>query len=736
MTATLTRALPFADSREQLMSELAWLEVVLRARTLEAAARRAAHETFDEFAGLYVSEQEIARYADEAERGPAPATDERVRRLRHRSAQLRRELDERAAATAADGRELRLQRLQRRFGLDDIELRVLVCCLAPDWELRFQRYFAFLQNDVARRRPTLQLLGEMWFEAGAGAFGGRATFSPDAPLLRERLLELNSTADTPFPARQPRVAEAVADYLGGEDRPDSLLAGFVTLRTPVVEWPAGGWYTQHRTIATRLLEPLQSQGRLPTAYISASTGCGRSLVADAIADAAGVRVMRVDCRAWLASGAVTREAMRTLRRDARLHGCLIVLTRCDTLIDAAAAAACVTVDEFLAANESAGIILMGSAPVEELSAVLRTPMWSFEIERPDVAERAELWSAGLAARGWPAPPELVDRLAAAFRFTPLEVERVLDSGQLADADIDCSEGAAEMLLRRCREQSRHTIQRFATRIVPRRGWDDLVLPPDSRAQLEEICAAARTRRRVYEDWGFERKLALGAGLNVLFAGPSGVGKTLSAEILAGELGLDVYAIDLSSVVSKYIGETEKNLSRVFDEAEATNGVLFFDECDALFGKRTEIRDAHDRYANIEVNYLLQRIDAYDGIIILATNLRSNLDSAFTRRIRYAVEFPFPEAQQRAGIWRKVFPDQTPLGTDIDFDFLARQFRMSGGSIKNIALNAAFLAAGNGGRLGMKQVIHATRRELQKMGKTCTKADFGRYYTWVREEADT
>jgi hypothetical protein len=731
MTETLTRAPPFANSREQLTAELAWLELVLRLRAIEAAARRAAHETFDEFAGLYVSEQEIARYADEAERTPAPVVDERARRLHRRIERTREELDRRAAATAAESGESRLQRLQRRFGLSDVELRILVCCLAPDWELRFQRYFAFLQNDVSRRRPTLQLLGELWFGAGAATFGGRATFSPDAPLLREGLLGFSAPADTPFPARQPIVAEAVADYLAGEDRPDALLAGFVTIYSPDVHWPAERWYTQHREIVVRLLEPLQTRGRLPTAYIMGPNGCGRSRIADAVAVAAGARVMRADCRAWLATGTMTRESVRTLRRDARLHGCLLVLTRCEALVEDAATAARAALDEFLAGNEAAGIMLIGTAPVEELSGALTVPVWSFEIERPDVAERAELWSVGLAARGWPAQPELTDRLAAAFRFTPREVQRVLDSGTPASADTD----VAGTLLRRCRELSRHTIQRFATRIEPRRGWDDLVLPPDNRAQLEEICTAARSRRRVYQDWGFERKLALGAGLNVLFAGPSGVGKTMSAEILAGELGLDVYAIDLSSVVSKYIGETEKNLSRVFDEAEATNGVLFFDECDALFGKRTEIRDAHDRYANIEVNYLLQRIDRYDGIIILATNLRSNLDAAFTRRIRYAVEFPFPEVQQRARIWRKVFPEQTPLGTDIDFDFLARQFRMSGGSIKNIAVNAAFLAADNGGRLGMKQVIHATRRELQKMGKTCTKAEFGRYYPWVREEAD-
>jgi SpoVK/Ycf46/Vps4 family AAA+-type ATPase len=364
-----------------------------------------------------------------------------------------------------------------------------------------------------------------------------------------------------------------------------------------------------------------------------------------------------------------------------------------------------------------------------------TPLWSFEIPRPDLTERADLWRGELTARGWQADPAFVDALSAGFRFTPREMQRAL-AGYAAsrnpeDADaLDC-----DSLVRVCRETSRRTIQRFARKIVPRRGWEDLVLPEDSREQLEEICAGARGRRRVHEEWGFGRKLPLRSGLNVLFAGPSGVGKTMSAEILAGELGLDLFAVDLACVVSKYIGETEKNLAMVFDEAEATNCVLFFDECDALFGKRTEIKDAHDRYANIEVSYLLQRIDQFEGIVILATNLRSNLDAAFTRRIRYAVEFPFPEAQHREQIWRKVFPKEAPVSGDVDLEFLARQFKLTGGSITNIALNAAFLAASNGGRVGMKQVIHATRRELQKMGKSCTKAEFGRYFSWVREPAE-
>jgi SpoVK/Ycf46/Vps4 family AAA+-type ATPase len=236
------------------------------------------------------------------------------------------------------------------------------------------------------------------------------------------------------------------------------------------------------------------------------------------------------------------------------------------------------------------------------------------------------------------------------------------------------------------------------------------------ALLREICAQVRHRYQVFGSWGFGARLSRGTGLSVLFSGPPGTGKTLAAEVVAREVDLDLYAVDLSGVVSKYIGETEKNLSRIFAEARTSNAILFFDEADALFGKRTEVSDAHDRYANIETGYLLQKMDEYDGVVILATNLRQNLDDAFTRRIRFAVEFPFPEAAGRERIWRTLFPPQAPLAADVDFGVLAEEYAVAGGSIKNIVLNAAFLAAADGGTVSREHILHGTRREFEKIGK--------------------
>ena len=257
----------------------------------------------------------------------------------------------------------------------------------------------------------------------------------------------------------------------------------------------------------------------------------------------------------------------------------------------------------------------------------------------------------------------------------------------------------------------------------------IVLLPDRLSQLRELTARYRHRDQVYEGWGFQAVPS--AGLVALFAGPSGTGKTLSAEIIAGDLGLDVYKIDLSSVVSKYIGETEKNLERIFNAAGAANLVLFFDEADAIFGKRSEVSDAHDRYANIEVSYLLQRMESYDGLVIMATNLKKNIDEAFLRRIHVAVEFPMPEEDERRSIWELSFPEGAPVGK-LDLEFLARQFQIAGGAIRNAALQAAFLAAEEGGKITMDRVMLGLKREFQKLGRLLTEEEFGRYYDKVRQ----
>ncbi|MFQ5628756.1 MAG: ATP-binding protein, partial [bacterium] len=320
------------------------------------------------------------------------------------------------------------------------------------------------------------------------------------------------------------------------------------------------------------------------------------------------------------------------------------------------------------------------------------------------------------------------RLATRFNLTGEQITRVCEQASRTAFARDPEKSRLQLsdLFECSRTISQPRLTTLSRKIKPAYNWDDLVLPLDQLAHLKEIARQVKNKRVVMEEMGFGKKLSLGRGISALFSGQSGTGKTMAAEIIANDLGLDMYKIDLSAVVSKYIGETEKNLNRVFTEAEYSNAILFFDEADALLGKRSEVKDAHDRFANIEIAYLLQKMEEYEGVVIMATNLKKNIDDAFVRRIQFIVDFPFPNEVYREAIWRAVYPKETNLHKEIDFGFLAGKFVFAGGNIKNVALRAAYLAAEDGQVVTMKHLVQATRRELQKIGKSFTIGDFGQY----------
>jgi SpoVK/Ycf46/Vps4 family AAA+-type ATPase len=370
-----------------------------------------------------------------------------------------------------------------------------------------------------------------------------------------------------------------------------------------------------------------------------------------------------------------------------------------------------------------------------------------ELPSPGYDERLALWRttlgetsdeidlAALAGKFRLTGGQIADAAATAHNLAAARAagtnsgnRRDNDSGNGNGKSHGGAEGDHEVteddLLAACRLQSTSKLAELAQKIEPRFGWDDIVLPPDQMALLRELHATVEHRAIVHDTWGFDAKLATGKGLNVLFAGPPGTGKTMAADVLANTLGLDLYKVDLSGVLSKYIGETEKNLARIFDEATTSNAVLFFDEADALFGKRTAVRDAHDRYANVEVSYLLQRMDDYEGVVILATNLRKNMDDAFVRRLHFTIDLPLPGPEDRRRIWSQIWPAQAPLDPTLDLDLLAERIPVAGGSIRNIALASAFLAAADGRVVTLDHVLHATRREYQKMGKVLATTDLG------------
>jgi SpoVK/Ycf46/Vps4 family AAA+-type ATPase len=318
--------------------------------------------------------------------------------------------------------------------------------------------------------------------------------------------------------------------------------------------------------------------------------------------------------------------------------------------------------------------------------------------------------------------------ASKFRFTPGQVKDTLELAYVNAAEnknklegIDLSN-----LFSACYQNGKSHLITKARKIEAKFQWEDIILPNDAKSLLKDACNQIKFRQTVFGDWGFEKKLSYGKGLSILFSGPPGTGKTMSAQVVANELQLELYKVDIAKLVSKFIGETEKNLEEIFDEAQLSNAILFFDEADAIFGKRTEVKDSHDRHANVETAYLLQRIEDYEGVTILATNYLKNIDEAFLRRFNFIINFPFPDAAYREMIWRSMFPKETPLQEDIDFSLIAKKFEIIGGNIKNIVISAAFIAAEKNEPIGICHIIKAARAEFNKIGKMIILDDLEEY----------
>jgi hypothetical protein len=492
-----------------------------------------------------------------------------------------------------------------------------------------------------------------------------------------------------------------------------------SVRRQLAQWSLGWRWDEHASPPVILLHGRYGAGHRGAAGVLASTFGRPLLQLDAslpnTADLPlGRRVMLAEREAMLADAVLCWSAV-----DALLH------------VEPGQEADQRTFTRALAAGR-VPTVLLAERGWEPGRALDQRPFLRLELADSTYAERRELWAAGLNGSSALGPDEL-SALAARFRLSAGQIQDAIARARTLAWARDPSNGhiSADDIDAACRVQAQHRLGTLARKLEPRYRWDDIVLPLPQLTTLHLISAMIRQRPVVYGEWGFDRKLAMGKGVIALFAGSSGTGKTMAAEILAHELGLDLYRIDLSSVVNKYIGETEKNLERLFSEAQASDAILFFDEADALFGKRSGVSDAHDRYANIETAYLLQRTEEYNGLVILASNLPKNMDDAFVRRVHFTVNFPAPEEAERLEIWRRTFPREAPRADDLDLEFLARRLKITGGNIRNVILAGAFLAAEEGGPITMRHLIRAAAYEFQKMGKMLLESDFGKYFDLIR-----
>jgi hypothetical protein len=668
-----------------------------RVAAFVAARRRTDHRPDDPFRGLYLADADVARLL--APRTGMPPIDD---------ADARAEVERRADRAEAAGQDVRLRRLARAFALPAAAVEMLVVALAPDVDRRFEGLYGYLHDDVTRRRATPWLALEL---AGCSHLdpAGRAYFLDHGALVESGLVVVEEP-ERPYLGRSVRVTDRVCRHLLGDDHADQSLRRLTAQDPPHLVGDPDA-----------LARALSEHSRL--CYLRDTGGAAAGWARAAFARL-GVNTLVLDLER-LPVGEPASPLFRAALLEVRLTGRGLVVGPVDALAERSVA------DVWALAELRWPLVVYGRRSWD--------PAWAREIplllDVPPIEQdaRNRLWDAALGGRREPG----LDLAAttATYRLSPEAVARAA-TGAVLQAAFHGRAVTAEDLRAGARGQNAAGLEHLAHRIRPEVGLAALVLPAEPLELVHELVARARRRSMVLDQWGLRQTGRRGDGIGALFAGPPGTGKTLAAEAVAGELGLDLYTVELATVVDKYIGETEKNLDRVFGQAERVNGVLFFDEADALFGKRSEVNDARDRYANVEVAYLLQRMEAFDGLAILATNLRVNLDEAFTRRLDLLVEFPLPDERDRLRLWQRCFGTAVPLAADVDLEYVARAFEMSGGDIRNVALSAAYLAADAGRPVTMTDVVRAIQREYRKLGRLCVEAEFGPYWSIVAPNPDS
>ncbi|MGC5328284.1 ATP-binding protein [Brevibacillus sp. SYSU BS000544] len=733
----------YANSSEHLQDELKRLGLLLQIQIAKELERQP-DSVLGPFMGLVVSDEQIRKMLEDfknpmAEESPLAFTNEKIQKLYQALEKIDAEITTRRAASLRDGVYLALPYLSQVFRLTRFDEQCILICLAPEMDRNYEKVYSYLQDDVTRKKPSVDLVLKLLCPIRQERLAARLVFDSQAPLIKYGLLHTSDYepgSPSTLLSRFLKLDERIVNFLLGFNQMEHHLDSIARLVQPQEEYRGLLLANDHHSrisdfIQSYLNHPEKNRESILFAFYGPD-GSGREALARAVCQDHGFPIIIADVERMLESEQSFKQIILLLCREAVLLPAALCFTNVDHLLtnDGKYKNQLKLLLEWTQ-NFSRLTFLIGNQSWNSLGIKYEHFFIELEFSIPDDGLRKSVWDS---FRGKYQFDDQVDfgALSGKFRFTPGQIENALikarnltrwrspENERITEADLHSA----------CRSQSSQKLGILGNRVKSDYTWNDMILPPDQMNQLREIINQVKYRNVVFGDWGFQRKISRGKGLNVLFSGPPGTGKTMAAEVIANELHLDLYKIDLSQVVNKYIGETEKNLNRVFEGAQASYAILFFDEADVLFGKRSEVKDAHDRYANTEIAYLLQKMEEYEGITILATNLYKNIDEAYVRRLQFHVPFPIPDEENRYRIWRTMFPNEAPK-REIDFGFLARQFQFSGGNIKNVVLTAAFLAAEDSGVIEMKHVIRAIKYELQKIGKLCLQNDFGPYNEYVR-----
>lgn len=589
--------------------------------------------------------------------------------------------------------------LAERLSLSAFERDTLLLCAAPEFDSGMAGMYSAAQATTSRNQPTFGLAMSVFDDPSWDAL------SPNRPLRYLRLIEIVQSSGAPLLSSPVKTDERVVNFLKGLNVLDDSLA---TLLTPVTGQALLSQSQQE--VADAVLARLRQSAYdsvVPVVQFAGVDEDSQVAIALQVCETLQRRLYRLNQALPVQSGELETFS-RTWQRENFLLPVALYLDAAH--LETGAGDSIGNISRFL--SRGTGLIFVG---VRDTPLRLSIPTIAVDVKKPTAPEQRGAWQTVLNGRS--DASTLAQRLAGQFNLNLTAIH-----GAVSNAAAVSKNGAVgDQLWDACRDITRPQLDQLAQRLEPKATWDDLVLPEEQMKVMRQICGQVRERHRVYDEWGFSRSMNRGFGITALFAGESGTGKTMGTEVIANDLRLNLYRIDLSAVVSKYIGETEKNLRKLFDAAEQGGAILFFDEADALFGKRSEVKDSHDRYANIEINYLLQRMEAFNGLAILATNMKSALDSAFMRRLRFIVNFPYPGIEERRKIWQRSLPAETPKES-LDYDRLAK-LNISGGNIHSIALNAAFAAAQEGQPVTMPLLLSAARTEMRKLNKAFSEMEF-------------
>ena len=741
--------LPYKNSLDHLFDELKLIELYLGWQVIKfrESLKKDKKSRSSEFPVEYITDEQVdSLFSDmvySKHDDIVNNSSNAYENMQNTITQYKSMIEKRKQASLEKGVFLCLDYVCKKFSLSEFEKNVLLVCIAPQIDLKFEKLYVYLQNDVTKKNPTINFVLELLCDSMSSKLLARKSFLDNMSLVKYDLINIVQEEKNHSLLSSSLMPDtSIVNFLLEIEKFDSSMENYVDAIFPNNNTFTGTFPKLHEE-ARQKLTLLFNTNNLKYdkffVYLHGHAGIGKKTLVRSLCNSLGLPLFVVDATkiSSIRDDNFSERLITKISRNAKLHDALLYFDHFDALLEDNSNNAAtgdksnthiLNVILKHSSNNHDIILLSGSKPWPR--TVIDDKMLSVDFVSLDNKMRKNIWEFML--QDVVVDSKMTDELAEKFNFTPNQISKAIraakDSMLFQNRNTLNKKDLYDGCLLQCNEQ----LGVFAKKNTKKFSFNDIILSKDKKNQLKEIISYIKHRNQVLNIWGFEKKYSIARGINILFAGESGTGKTMSASIIANELNLDMYKIDLSSVVSKYIGETEKNLNKIFYEAETSNSILFFDEADALFGKRSQIRDSHDRYANVEVNYLLQKLEEHNEIVILASNIAKNIDDAFTRRMHFWLDFDFPNHDDRLQLWRNAFPQDSPLSKYVDFEFLARQFKITGGNIKNIALSSAFYAADESSNIQMKHIILAVKRELQKIGTPITQSDFQNYYEYIND----